>query len=366
MKGLLRLLSAALIFAYGGTVAAQANGRLQLHYMDVGQGDGAVLISPRGEVMLFDSGDRHECEKPIAYLESLGVQEIDYHLASHYHADHIGCAAKVFAQFPLRRKAFDRGQTYSSDSYRDYVAAAGAKRSAVTKGQTITLDAGSANPVTVKIVALNGNGIATNNDDDLSVVALVSFGTFRASFSGDLSGEATSRYKDLETVVSAEIGHVDVYKVHGHCSSHSSNITFLKAIKSQVGIISVGMANTNGYPAEDCLQRLHDSSVVTFWTSAGRGAQPDPQFDTVVNGSVVVEVAPGATKYTVRAGPVNREFAMGWPAVAFATKFVWSKNSSVYHHANCEVAKRIKPQDREAGNTPPSGRRLHKDCPRLP
>ena len=56
------------------TVAfAQANGALQIHYMDVGQGDGAVLISPLGQVVLFDNGVLNQCAKPVGYLQALGV-----------------------------------------------------------------------------------------------------------------------------------------------------------------------------------------------------------------------------------------------------------------------------------------------------
>lgn len=46
----------------------QANGKLQIHFMAVGQGDGAVLISPLGEVVLFDNGVRNQCDKPLSYL----------------------------------------------------------------------------------------------------------------------------------------------------------------------------------------------------------------------------------------------------------------------------------------------------------
>ncbi len=52
------------VSAYG-----QANGKLQIHYMDVGQGDGAVLISPLGEVLLFDNGWNRCKQKPVAYLQ---------------------------------------------------------------------------------------------------------------------------------------------------------------------------------------------------------------------------------------------------------------------------------------------------------
>src|SRR5438046_2424788 len=73
----------------------QANGKLQLHFMDVGQGEGAVLVSPQGEVVLFDNGVRGNCDKPLSYLQQLGVTKIDYHIASHYHDDHIGCTREV-------------------------------------------------------------------------------------------------------------------------------------------------------------------------------------------------------------------------------------------------------------------------------
>lgn len=86
----------------------QANGKLQIHFMNVGQGDGAILISPRGEVVLFDNGVRKLCDRPVSYLEQLGVTSIQYHITSHYHDDHIGCTKEVLAEFPLQKFTYDR------------------------------------------------------------------------------------------------------------------------------------------------------------------------------------------------------------------------------------------------------------------
>jgi beta-lactamase superfamily II metal-dependent hydrolase len=170
---------------------AQANGQLQIHYIDVGQGDAAVLISPLGEIALFDNGVLNQCGKPISYLQSLGITKIDYHIASHYHSDHIGCTAAVLGLFPLQRAAYDRGGSYSTATYANYVNAVGAKRLTALKGQTITLDAASATPVRITFIALNGNGIGSNDENDLSIVSLVRFGQFEAEFGGDLSGAGT-------------------------------------------------------------------------------------------------------------------------------------------------------------------------------
>lgn len=59
------------LFLFSVSAFGQANGKLQIHYMDVWQADGAVLISPLGEVVLFDNGDFRACDKPLAYLATL-------------------------------------------------------------------------------------------------------------------------------------------------------------------------------------------------------------------------------------------------------------------------------------------------------
>jgi len=121
---------------------AQANGKLQIHFMDVGQADGALLISPKGQTVLFDDGAERNCEQPVSYLQQLGVTTIDYHIASHYHADHIGCAREVFQEFPLQREAYGRGGDYRASTYDRYAASVGTHRKTVTDRTEIVLDQG--------------------------------------------------------------------------------------------------------------------------------------------------------------------------------------------------------------------------------
>ncbi len=76
MLRLLRVLGVSFL-AWPLLVFGQANGKLQVHFMDVGQGDGAILISPLGETVLFDNGVRDNCDRPVSYLQQLGVTKID-------------------------------------------------------------------------------------------------------------------------------------------------------------------------------------------------------------------------------------------------------------------------------------------------
>ena len=186
------LVRAVLFLALFADLAfAQANGKLQIHYMDVGQGDGAILISPLGETVLFDDGVLNQCGKPLGYLQSLGLTKIDYLISSHYHSDHVGCTSQILSMFPLQKKAYDRGQSYTTATYSAYVSAVGAKRTTATPGMILTLDAASATPVQILFVASNANGIANSDENDKSLVALVRFGEFDAVFAGDLGGANT-------------------------------------------------------------------------------------------------------------------------------------------------------------------------------
>ncbi len=279
---LIVLLKATLAFGQG-------NGKLQLHFVDVGQGDGAVLISPRGEVVLFDHGVLNRCGLVLSYLERLALTRIDYLISSHYHSDHIGCTEEILRQFPLVKEAFDRGGAYSSATFNRYVAAVDSHRTTATANGTLTLDATSADPVQITFVALNGDGLTTQDENSLSLASVVRYGQFTAEISGDLTGTMVGAAVDVETQVGPRVGPLDVYKVHHHCSKYSTNDNWLLATTPTVAIVSAGNGNSYGHPAPDCLTRLHTAKAKTYWTEFGSGAaEPDPAFD-VVAGDILIE-----------------------------------------------------------------------------
>lgn len=76
-----------------------ANGKMTVHYLDVGQADASLIQAPNGDTILIDSGDR-DCIKSISKsLKSYGVKDIDVLVATHPHADHIGCTYHGRARF---------------------------------------------------------------------------------------------------------------------------------------------------------------------------------------------------------------------------------------------------------------------------
>ncbi len=280
-------------------VRAAGNGHLQIHHIDVGQGDGILLISPLGETALFDDGTYTDCSGIKSYLQGLGLTSVKYHFTTHYHSDHIGCIDDLAAiGITISSKGYDRGGSYSSGVYTAYVNTLGSKRTTISKNQVITLDAGQAYPVTIKCVDLNGAGVYSGTDENaLSTVYLVGYGAFQEVLGGDLSGASGS---NVEAAVGPEVGDVEVYKVHHHGSATSTTTGWLNATTPEVGIISVGNGNSYGHPTSTALTNLHNKGVHTYWTETGSGVSPNPSWDKV-GGTILVTADPGSgAAYTVQ------------------------------------------------------------------
>jgi hypothetical protein len=272
---------------------------------------------------------------------------------------------QVLQEFPLQKQAFDRGGTYPKPTFTNYATFVGTLRKTAIEGSVLTLDQSSQHPVRIKFVALNGNGIPTINENDLSLVSLVSFDQFDAVMGGDLSGFHQLDYEDIETSVAPKVGQVEVYKVNHHGSRYSSNSNWLSTIKPKIAIISCG-TSTYHHPTSDCLDRLHAQNIPTYWTETGNGVAPVAGKDKI-GGNIIVEVDTNATTFAVTYDGTKLDTYEVWNPVgvtASTNSFAWSKNSSVYHLANCSYVKSISPTNLQTNSVAPPGKTLHVGCPK--
>lgn len=310
---------ATMIFA-AGALANPAPGRLEIVHLDAGQGDGAVIISPLGQVALIDEGTNFtagsspsSCARVLSELQALGITHVDLHFASHYHADHIGCISNIVSGGITIDAGWDRAgslQPSPTVTYNTYVSTLGSTRHTLAKGQVFTLDSLSAHPVTIKCIDLAGCGLSTSDENSLSVVLQVSYGEFDELFGGDLQGSSAGSGVDCETRISSvlhEVGPVEVYKVHHHGSAYSSNQNFLGAIQPKVAVVPVGTGNPYGHPTATAMNNLHSTSghpsVRTYWTETGSGVAPNPTYDKVANGPITIFAGwQAAAKDTIEGG----------------------------------------------------------------
>jgi len=120
------------------------------------------------------------------------------------------------------------------------------------------------------------------------MVLRISYGEFDAVYGGDLGGANSGSYKDIESIVGPEVGPVEVAKVHHHGSATSTNANWLAATQPKVALISAGTGNSYGHPTSAALTRLHNANVQTYWTETGSGVAPNPTWDHVSNGQIVI------------------------------------------------------------------------------
>ncbi len=133
-------------------------GVLQIHCLNVGQGDATLVIAPSGRTLLVDAGyDSLGLRKVLPWLASRGITNLDWIVATHYHGDHIGGLDEVIlglGRASVKQAVYDRGWSYGTNAYSDYVRAAGPKRRTITDGMALDLGDG----VVAHCLAVNGNG----------------------------------------------------------------------------------------------------------------------------------------------------------------------------------------------------------------
>ena len=241
-------------------------GRLTLHFVDVGQGDAAVLRTPNGHFVVIDAGPKDErfdagASRVVPLLKREGADAIDVLVASHAHLDHVGGFGAVLSALPVGTVVEPAAPGIDS-TYREMlglVGKSGAAWDAARRGDRFTVDS-----VEFTVVhpdtAWSGWGLDLNDD---SVVLLVRYGAFRAIFMGD-AGEGP------EAVLRGRVGHVDLLKVGHHGSRTASGAEWLRELSPTAAILSVGSHNKYGHPTAEALQRL-GAQHATIWRTDQEG-----------------------------------------------------------------------------------------------
>lgn len=306
------------------TTGSWTTGNLEIHHINIGQGNATLVVGPTGKALLIDAGESYWNSSADAsvigpYVKSvLGTKYLDYVLITHFHSDHIGYIGygglwnMVEQQDFVVGKMIHRdyhnylGKTSSTFSnWKTYLEGTGQTKlnPTIAVEGTSQIDLGSG--VSVDIVTCDGNGAILQGDfsndlyppseNDYSIGVKISFGDFDEWIGGDLDGEFSTSsfgysYHDIELSVAKEVGDVDVYLVNHHGSDHSSNTTFVNQLDPEVSIVSVGDANTYGHPRQSVMDLILATSDV-YMTEHG-DANTNTGSATIC-GNVVIKTSNG-------------------------------------------------------------------------
>lgn len=317
--------------ATGNTGIAQA-GTLTVTWLDVGQGDAAV-IQCGGQSMLIDGGKPEKSSYIYAWLQQHGLSYLDVIVATHVDADHIGglSGALNYASVGTAYCPETTGTTETFQSFVKYLAQRGKQITVPTAGETFALGGAQ--------IQILGPLHRAEDSNDNSIVLKVSFGATSFLFTGD-----AERAEEQDLLNSGVNLQSTVLKVGHHGSDTSTSYPFLRAVAPQYAVISVGAGNSYGHPTEAVLSRLRDAGVTTFRTDM-QGEITAVSDGQTINFSTAKNAVAIAS---ANAGGGNADGAAG--AGTTAGSYVLNTNSHKFHLPSCSSVETISPKNRKDVN----------------
>ena len=226
---------------------------LACYFLNVGQGDCSVIVTPSRHIAVIDTGGLKNISTAsrviTPFLRTLGKRDIDILLLSHYDFDHVGAAAELLRQVRVKKLILPNEAltAESANVQREILLQAqksGTQVCVAEQSSQLALDEG----VTLTLVDVPTEPVSGNEASTLA--ALVS-GRGSVLFTGDM-GEARERSVRLSQ-------HYDVLKAGHHGSRYSSSAEFLAQVAPKLTVLSCGVGNRYGHPHEETLARLREA-----------------------------------------------------------------------------------------------------------
>lgn len=243
--------------------------RLMVRFLDVGQGDASLLVTPGGLAVLVDGGGLGGSFDPgervvLPALRRAAVRHLDAVALSHPDHDHYGGLAAVVRSLPVR-EFWSSGRTSSSASFLDLVRVLEESRVAMrrlVRGDRLRPVAAGAEVSVLHPPRTN----AALSENDASLVLRVTFGATRVLLTGDVESDA-------ERALCTDTGGVaaTVVKVPHHGSRTSSTRGLLAASRPGAAVAMVGWRNRFGFPAAEVRERY--GSLGAAWRETARDGE---------------------------------------------------------------------------------------------
>lgn len=229
---------------------------LTVSFLDVGQGDSEFIQLPNGECMLIDASTQDMGNEIVDYIKNRGYKKIDYVVATHPHADHIGGLKQVLNSFEIGTVYMTQAVT-TTKTYTDLLYAIQDKNIKLQKAKMGT-------GFSVEQVKIEFLSPVSDNYEDLnnwSAVVKITFGETEFLFTGD-----AEEFVERQLINRGADVKADVLKVAHHGSNTSSSLKFLKRCQPEIAVIECGKDNEYGHPHNEVLERIESVGAKIYRT----------------------------------------------------------------------------------------------------
>jgi comEC/rec2 family protein len=235
-----------------------SNHNLQFHFIDVGQGDSSLIITPKGKTILIDAGDEAHAKKVVSYVREQGIEKLDLVIATHPDADHIGGMDKVIKNFDIDVFAMP-DVSAKTNQYKQIQRELKAKKMKTTRlyqGDEVQID----DDIDFEILS-PVKGKKYDDTNEYSIVAKIVYKDTSFILMGDATME--NEVDIINNVLDIDI---DVLKLGHHGSSTSSSDYFITKTSPKIAIISCGKNNKYGHPHQEVMRVLKKHGVTPYRT----------------------------------------------------------------------------------------------------
>lgn len=230
---------------------------MQVHFIDVGQGDSILIKTPHNKHILIDGGPPEAGKKVVAYLRKHLVETIDLLIVTHPDIDHIGGLVAVLKQVNVER-ILDSGKLHTTRHYAKYI-------------QQIQKQ-----KIPVKIAEQDKK---INIDPLLDIEVLNTYKQFRTNNQSSIALKVTYKKVDFLFMADVEIQQerqimkktkvdTEILKVAHHGSNTSTSLAFLREIKPNEAILTYSKNNHYGHPVKRVVKNLHKVKANIYSTAA--------------------------------------------------------------------------------------------------
>lgn len=238
------------------TNLATSGKEMSVHFIDVGQGDSILIQSPNGKTMLIDGGVKGAGKNIVAYLKEQGVTKLDYVVATHPDADHIGGLIAVLNSISIKN-FIDSGKVHTSQTFEEMLTLINEKNIPYRVPNTddsINLD----RDLTIDVLSADEHA---SDNNDASIVLRVAYGDISFLLMGDAGVEMEREMLERTNV------HATILKAGHHGSNTSSSQLFIEAVDPQATILSYGQDNQYGHPHAEVIAYLQEVDSDIFSTA---------------------------------------------------------------------------------------------------
>lgn len=245
-------------------------GTVAFTFVNVGQGDGAVIHTAFGGTVIVDGGGGNNFSQYnpgeslfVPYLESKGYDKISAAFVSHFHQDHVQGVIAAIEQLnvkavfaPAPEEDWDKTMLDWKAKLETAAKERGTEVHYISHDTKISFE----NGLMVHIYAPDEVIKFSDDGNDTSMLMKFSYGDCDVLYTGDMNSYCEHEYLNIGVPVDAEI-----LKVSHHGSRGSTDYDWVKSVNPKLAVISCGENNSYGHPHKETLERL--SGITTMSTA---------------------------------------------------------------------------------------------------